>query len=297
MSRVLVIALVCFLVSACSRVEFAYRNADWFLEYQADRAVDITAIQLDLWEPLLIDTLRRHREEELPLVVEYLQLAGNIVGQSAKSGGAACLLGAAVLVYERHARLAVNLTVPLLSSLDAAQIEHLEEYMAQRQEDAAKRYLDPDPERRKAMRQERFFDRIEAWTGKLDDNQRTRIQEALEHIPDLAPSWLVYREQQTKRLLDILKAGADENNLHEFLTEWWVQRSGRSAADRQQWSTAKRELVRLLDGLGSTLTAGQRSNIQSRLKILREELAVFLPPLRPPETLSSEIPACASPPV
>lgn len=297
MPQIFFVAVFCLLISACSQVELAYRNADRIILHQAHQMVDANAAQRDHWEPQLVKTLHRHRAEELPLVVDYLQLAGHIIEQSGQKGGGACLLSGAILVYERHARLAVELAVPLLLSLDGAQIEHLKQYLAQRQEDAISRYLDPDPARRKAIRLERFVDRIEAWTGKLNNDQREQIGDAVERIPDLSASWLIYREQQSERLLGMLETGVDENNLRNFLMGWWVKQSGRSASNTLQWSTAKRELILLVDELVSTLTSRQRSRILSRLGNIREDLAAFLDPSHSSLTLSSTIPACTYPPV
>jgi hypothetical protein len=296
MVRLVVIALLNLLVSACSRTEFAYRNADWLLEYYVRRTVDASAPQREDWRPVLASTLQRHREEELPLVIAYLDLAGRIVRQADSSIGAACLLDGALLLSQRHARLAVDLSVPLLTTLDAAQVRHLAEYRAQRQQDAVEQYLDPDPERREASREKRFIDRIETWTGKLNENQRQQISEALKRIPDLSAPWLAYRAQQTDRLLGMLEAGTSARALRRYLNDWWVQQDGRSAEYRQLWRIAKYEFVLLLDELGTTLTHKQRARFEDRLGALRKDLASFLSPAQPPVSLPFG-PVCASAPV
>jgi hypothetical protein len=275
-------------------VDFAYRNADWLLEYHAKRTVDASAGQRDLWRPVLDDTLQRHREEELPLVVGYLQLAESMFGQSNSSAGAACLLDGALYLYERHARLAVDLSVPLLSGLDSTQVRHLGEYAAKRQEKAVKRYLNSDLEHRKHSRQERFFERIERWTGKLNSNQRQQVNEALERIPDLSESWLTYREQKTHRLLLMLEADANATALREYLTDWWVRQDGRSAEDRRLWEVAKQELVLLLDGLAATLTPEQHATLEKRLGDLRDDLTSFLSSTDSLVSLPAVVPVCAS---
>ena len=205
MPRLAVIAMLAVMATACSRVEFAYRNADWLLDYYAWQTVSINETQRDYWQPLLQATLQRHRDEELPLVIAWLDLAGRIIREADGTPGAACLVDGALLLSRRHARLAVDLSVPLLVDLDATQIRHLAGYMTQRQQDAIKRYLDPDPEKRKASRRERFLDRVEHWTGKLNDGQRKQIRDALERIPDLSPSWLTHRAEQTDTLLAMLE--------------------------------------------------------------------------------------------
>jgi len=128
MPRLIVIAVLTLLCSACSRTEFTYRNADSLLEYYAWKTVRTSAAQRDHWQPVLQTTLSHHRQQELPLVIAYLDLAARIIREPEGSVGAECLVDGALLLYQRHARLAVDLAVPLLAELDAIQVEHLADY-------------------------------------------------------------------------------------------------------------------------------------------------------------------------
>jgi hypothetical protein len=277
MPRLIITAVLVLLGSACSRTEFTYRNADLLLEYYAWKAMQTSAAQRDHWQPVLQTTLRRHREQELPLVIAYLETAIRLTGDPDGSPGAACLLDGALHLYQRHARLAVDLAAPLLAELDAAQIRHLSEYMTQRQQDAVKRYLDPDPQTRKQARLERIMQRIERWTGELTDSQRQEIKDELGRIPDLSASWLAYRAQQTDRLLVMLESGADAHELRVHLAAWWVHREGISAESGQRWRVVRHAFIQLMDGLAASLTDRQRTTLENRLGALREDLASFLP--------------------
>ena len=296
MLRLAIIAVLAIISAACSRAEFAYRNADWLLEYYAWQTVSISTAQRDHWRPQLQATLQRHREEELPLVIAWLDLAGRGIRETEGTPGAACLVDGALLLSRQHARLAVDLSVPLLADLDVTQIRHLARYMTQRQQDAVKRYLDPDPEKRKASRQQRFLDRVENWTGKLNDGQRKQVRDALEHIPDLSVSWLTHRAQQTDTLLTMLETGATAEDLRKYLDEWWVQREGTSAETSRLWRVARDEFVQLMDGLAATLTPRQRARLEDRLGDLRADLAAFLPDRQLPADLQT-VSACAGAPV
>ena len=296
MLRLAIIAVLAIISAACSRAEFAYRNADWLLEYYAWQTVRISAAQRDHWRPQLQATLQRHREEELPLVIAWLDLAGRVIRETEGTPGAACLIDDALLLSRQHARLAVDLSVPLLADLDVTQIRHLARYMTQRQQDAVKRYLDPDPEKRKASRQQRFLDRVENWTGKLNDGQRKQVRDALEHIPDLSVSWLTHRAQQTDTLLTMLETGATTEDLRNYLDKWWVQREGTSAETSRLWRVARDEFAQLMDGLAATLTPRQRARLEDRLGDLRADLAAFLPDRQLPADLQT-VPACAGAPV
>ena len=293
MLRLIVIAVLMLFGSACSRIEIAYQNADSLLQYYAWKTVRTSAAQRDQWQPVVQTTLRHHREQELPLVIAYLDLAARIIREADGSAGAVCLLDGARLIYQRHARLAVDLAVPLLVELDAGQVERLARHTTQRQQDAVERYQDPDLQRRKEARQERITDRIEQWTGKLNDGQRNHIQDALEHIPDLTASWLSYRAQQTNTLLAMLERGAQAEALSAYLDDWWVHRAGTATETRQHWRVAMHEFAQLMDTLATTLTDRQRRTLETRLTNMREDLAAFTSDTPQPVKLAL-VPACAS---
>jgi len=292
MLRLIVIAVLILFGSACSRSEIAYQNADSLLQYYAWKTVRTSAAQRDQWQSVLQTTLRYHREHELPVVIAYLDLAARIIRETDGSVGAACLVDGGLLIYQRHARLAVDLAVPLLMELDVDQVERLARHMTQRQKDAVKRYQDPDPQRRKDARQERITDRIEQWTGKLNNGQRAYINDALQHIPDLTASWLAYRAQQTNTMLTMLQTGAKAEALSTYLNDWWVHRDGTSTETWQHWRVARNEFVQLMDTLAATLTDRQRRTLETRLAALREDLESFISDTPQPVKLQL-VPACA----
>jgi hypothetical protein len=278
MLRFFVVSLALVLTAACSRTEVAYRNADQLLKYYSWQSVRSNSSQRQQLQPLLESKLQHHREQELPLVVAYLDLFDELSQQTDVSPDAACLVDGAVFLFQRHARLAIDLAVPLLLDLDSRQIEHLAGYMKKRHRSAVRRYLDPDPQHRKLNRQTRIVARIERWTGELNEEQRQQVHQALARIPDLSPAWLAQRAQQAEGLVSRLENGTNEAELRLYLQDWWVNRSGYSTATRQQWQMARREFIQLMAELGGTLTARQRRTLQNRVATLRQDLATFLDP-------------------
>ncbi len=292
--RLVVVVFLLVLVAACSRTELAYRNADRLLEYYAGRTLDISRTQREQWQPMLAATLQRHRDSELAYLVAYLDMAGRVVNEQGDVAGADCLVDGALLVSQRHARLAVDLAVPLLVDLDQSQFEHLSKYTAKRQDKLAERYLNPDPELRKKSRHMRFNERIEKWIGRMNPDQQVLVDEALQRIPDVTPFWLAYREQQNTALLRMLGAGTDAETLQQLLNSWWVEWEGRPNDYVQSWRIARLEFVIFLDRLGDTLTAKQREKVVKRLAGLREDLAEFLPPETVPVSMSTVASACVA---
>jgi hypothetical protein len=295
MPRLPLIALLAVTVCACSLTGTSYRHADWLLEYYAWKTVRTSADQREQWQPVLETVLQRHREQELPLIIAYLDQVEYLQREADGAPGAACLVDGALTLYRRHARLAIELALPLLADLDAGQIEHLAEYTEQRRREAIESHLDPDPQQRRRAREERITERIERWTGTLDESQRALVNNALAHIPDLGGDWIEYRDTHTRELLGLLEAGADTPALRAFLEGWWVRRDGAPAASRQRWRAARTGFIALLDNLATTLSERQRRTFQRRVAGLRADLADFLPDA--PQSRKAELaPACAPAP-
>jgi hypothetical protein len=278
--RGLTLTLLLLLGSGCSRTDFAYRNADWFIERYARQAVNVSAGQRERWEPVVQATLQQHRETVLPLVIRYLDTLDQALQSHQDAAGVECLVNGARLLYDRHAELAVALSAPLLAELDAGQIEHLSTHLAERHNELLERYRLPDPQGRQAARVERITGRIERWTGRLGDDQRQQLEEDIRRMPDLTGQWLAYRAGQNAALLQLLEAGANEPALQTFLSGWWVEREGQPAAMTRRWEIAMRDFVNLLQTLGRTLTDRQRVTLQTRIADLRQDLAAFQPAAR-----------------
>jgi hypothetical protein len=168
--------------------------------------------------------------------------------------------------------------------------------MAERHQDDAERYLNPDPELRREARQERVLERIQNWTGELNDDQNKRIRDALDRTPDLSPLWLAQRAQKTDALLAMLETGVSTDVLRDYLEGWWVHRDGASAETQRLWRIARDEFVQLMDELSTTLSSRQRTRIEGRLRDLRDNLAGFLPDRQQPADLHA-VSACAAAPV
>ena len=292
MSRIIVAVFLSVLVSACSRTQLAYRNADRLLEFYAGQTIDISAAQREQWQPVLTDILKQHRDNELAYLVTYLDMASQTVSMDHNAVSATCLSEYALTLSQRHAQLAVELAVPLLVDLDQGQVEHLSEYMASRQDRLTEHYFDPDPQLREKARRIRFNERIEKWIGRMTSDQQLLVDEMLERIPDTSHFWLAYREQKNNDLLVMLEADVDAASLRRYLNSWWVEWDGRPPDYIRSWQVAKQEFVIFIDRLGASLTSGQRENLGKRLAALREDLAEFLSPESMPVSLSPPASSC-----
>ncbi len=292
--RNLIVSILILLTTGCSRTEFAYRNADWFLEIYAKQTVDANFDQIEQWRPILQSELEYHRVELLPLLIAYLDLMERASRYPDEEKLAGCLVDAGLYLYQRHAQLAVDLAVPLLMTLDYSQLRHLTEYMARQQQKARNRYLKTKSQSQHEVRMARFIERTERWTGELNDAQLQDMEQAIRRIPDLSENWLSFREQQTAGLLQLLEINPDERLVRKYLSDWWISFEQRSFDYDQDWNIAKHEFVDLLQKLGASLTERQRKTLAQRIASFRKDLKLFQEPLPQPGK-TPEILLCSSP--
>jgi hypothetical protein len=291
----LLAALVLALASVgCARTELVYRNADWLIERYGEQAVAMDGDQAERWRPTLVAVLQRHHDEALPRVIGYLDATALAVDAIAEPQAAACLVDAAIALYRQHARLAVDLAVPVLLELDADQVRHLAAYLAEHEVEARARYLPPDPARREAARAERFIEGIERWTGPLGNGQRRHAGAALARMPDLTEDWLAYRAGQTTGLIQRLEAGTDEPTLRAYLTAWWVDWDGQPAGYAARWEASWAAFTAYLAELAASLTDRQRTHLVEKLRSIRSDLAAVHEPASGAAAASADWPPCAA---
>ncbi len=291
--RYLIISILIVLTTGCSRIELAYRNADWFLESYARKAVAAKPDQIEQWQPVLHGVLERHRVELLPLLIAYLDLLARASQRPDEGMLADCLMDAGFTLYERHAQLAVELAVPMLIMLDASQINHLAEYTARDQEKARKLYLNRSLEEQHKARLARIIQRTENWLGDLNDSQLQEMEQALSKMPDLSEHWLDYRAKQTTGLLLMLRSHPQEQSVRQYLSNWWISFEQRSVEYDQEWTIAKQEFIHLLQRLGRSLTERQHARLKREITSLRKVLASLQEPFLQPENLP-ELLSCSS---
>lgn len=289
----LLLALMLFGLSACNQVRFFYDRADWLVERWVDGKLDVTGRQLAQWRPVLAAGLDRHRRDELPVLVAFLGRAEQAVAGGLGRGETACLFDMADSLYRRHARLAVEIAVPLLMEVTAEQLDHLRESLADDAEEYREKYLAADLEERAAERTERFTRRIERWSGRLDDAQRALVTARIGAMPDVASAWLDYRLARETALLAMLRNRTDAHELRRFLTESWVELRGRSPMLEAGMDAVREQTIDLLLALDSELSVAQRERLLARLSDLRRDLAEAMTGDAAVRTASAPGDACA----
>lgn len=289
-------ALGLLLLVGCSRTELFYNNADWLAYRWTVGLVDASDAQREAWRGAFERLLAEHRRELLPEVIVLLRGLEDAADSGLRRERLACRLDAVDHSYRRHARLVVPVGVEVLAELDAAQVDGLERELAERNAEYREAYLDPDPQRRRQARLERYVERIERWTGDLDARQLRLVEVAVDRLPDVAADWLAYREARQAQLLGVLRA-ADPGRAAEvrtLLVEWWVTFDHRPTALVAGTDALRQGFLDLVVALDQTLSRRQRDHFVAELRNLREGLQAALEQADAPVAAADPALACTA---
>ena len=270
-------AIVAVAATACSLVGVAYDNLEWYVLRETDALVDLSASQKDTLRADFRRAQARHRTEQLPMVIAYLDGLALAAERGLTRAQAECAVDWARLLYRESAALAVPASARLLASLSPAQQLRLSAALAERGEEYREEYLAPDSARRSQVRAERATEFIEYLTGDLEPSQRLSVEAWSAAAPDTAGPWLDYRMTERSTLLRALADGASEPELEVQLRRWWVDRVGVPPSLRAEIRLLERSVVDLSLSLYQSLSSGQRQHAQRRLQNLADDLRDLLP--------------------
>ncbi len=284
--RILIVVLLAALIAlgGCSRIQIVYRSADFLLAGYVDDYLGLDSRQLEAWEPRLKSALAEHRAQELPRLAGFFDQTLKASREGFDTRATSCLTSAFKDLYRDHARLAAELTAPLLAGLDQEQISALDRrFQAEYEDDRTKPGTDPSHERRKRTR--RYAQAIEDWTGPLTDPQRELAAEIAGNMPDTAESVLAYRMRKREQLIALLRSGVGEADLRAYLTDWLVEYRDLPPDLSRAGNEIEARVLELFTRLWPALDSAQRERVQSRVTALRDDLLALqkkprLAPLR-----------------
>ncbi|WP_139558258.1 DUF6279 family lipoprotein [Methylotetracoccus oryzae] len=275
--RWLAVTLVLFL-SACSTVEFLYNQADRLLSYTVNRYFDLTESQQVVLDDRVAVLMAWHRHEELPDYARFLMDAKVRLERGLRSDDLDWFADGLILRYRRLAERVGADAAVLMASLDERQLEHCRaEFAARNEEWAAEWHLLDAPAERAAWRKLRVLEVAEDWVGTLAEQQRERIERAVELIPadGVRLRWedRLRRQQGFLTLLAARREGAFAERFRDWLVHWeW----GRAPDYQRYLDRLNQEASAMVLDVDRSLTPAQRAHLAGRVQALIDPLAALM---------------------
>lgn len=262
------------LLTACSRLDLAYRNLDRLLTWRIDSYLDLNDEQKAWLEPRLDQHLAWHCSTHLPQLASWLDqdradLAAGGLDAAHFEARFADLRMALGEVSSEIGPTAAG----LLQQLTPLQVQQLREQMAEENEKLRREFVEPPLAEQIAKRAETTEERLQPWFGDLDEQQQALVRAWAERRGEQNRLWLDSRERWQAALLQELEGrrSADfpqriERLLRERQSYW-------SEAYRESFEDGERSLAMLLGQLIASADAAQRQRLQESLGALREDIA------------------------
>lgn len=256
--RGLILCGLVITLAACSRVELAYDNADWWLARQVGSYLELERGQRGLLRDELAEYRQFHQAVRMPEIAELLESIDTLLSmpQPTKAAVAETFDRGEVLIRLAAAD-AVPLAVNTLKRLNEAQIVSLEAAL----EEGRQTYV----EEVAPARAERLEERAAEWLGSITTEQVDLLNRCERQSPDIRDEWMAWRSQLDARLAAALQAEAGRQEMAALMHEWWLDDRARGNflfSARQQtraiWLECTYQMLLTLD-------AQQRDAIRSRL--------------------------------
>jgi len=249
------------LLAGCSMTRLAYENADTFLRWQANNYFDFEGEAAAELDRRIAAFLAWHRPNALPEYAKFADEAGRRVLRGIKREDLEWGYDSFRVQVRGALGAAAGEMAPLLDTLSAAQIAHLERRLAEDNRRFAREQLQGTVEERSQRRFKRNLTRLEEWYGPLSDAQAGLVRRYA-RTPLSGELHDLDRKRRQREFVGLLRAKEARKKLAAWAQDW---EAGRDPAFARASRANREAYYELLLELDSTLTPEQRRNVAGRM--------------------------------
>lgn len=210
-----IIGLLVLQLAACSSVRVGYNSGPLLAWWWLDGYVDFSRDHAPLAQQGIDRWFEWHRATQLPVYADLLAPAAQDMLEPVTAAQAcrwhARLRDALAPALDR----AVEIAADLVPTLGEAQLRHIEQRYAKRNDEMRSDFLQPDPAVRQRESVRRTVERVERVYGRLEEAQKLVIATGVAASPFDPERWLADRERRQRDTLAILRelvaTGADRD--------------------------------------------------------------------------------------
>jgi hypothetical protein len=272
-ASLLLVAVACMLLAACSlgklaysNPAFAYKKAPPALAWMVGDYVDLSGEQKDWLRERVDSAFAWHRVKELP---QYEQFCKRMLAEAADGISVDEARGADVELrtyYNRTLEHVIPDLADLLRGLDAEQVAQLEQKFERDNRKMVKEATQGSVEDRVVLRTQEYVDNLEEFVGPLDKGQRQLVQRHASRDDELTTMRLADRKYRQSETLKMIRARASHDEMVAGLRRLLLDSpSWRDATYRKKLAERDENLFSMIAELSSTLSAQQRAHLQERV--------------------------------
>ena len=257
---------------SCSTLSLTYHYAGWLLHWKIDHYIDITSNQKAILQSNLTTLQRWHKKEELPRYIHFLNDVKTKLHDGLKSHEIETIFENYTSLWKRLGRRITKKGVPILISMNNAQIQNLEKTMQEENQEIFDR-VKSNAKKLMQKRVEKVLENLEDWLGSLTPSQKLRIEELVRAFPNTTQAWIDNRIRRQRSFIQLLKSPTLPLNLEQRIHDLFVAPE-KGASPSYLSAVQKREaaLVPTVLALDRLITFQQRNHLTKKLDSLIQEL-------------------------
>jgi len=261
-------------LTACSRIDLAYRNLDRLVPWSLGDYLDMNREQKQLLDERLKAHLAWHCKTQLPGYLDWLDQVQLMVANDAVTDEN--LRQRTVEAREAIGRVTEAITpsaAELLKGMNDRQVAEMREAFRKDIDKRQKEYVDTPLAKQVENRAARMRKRLEPWLGELDAEQRLRVMSWSQALGDQNRQWIANRahwQQQLVLAMDQRASPSFEPRLAQLLQR---KESLWTPEYRQAFQNTERQARSLLVDLLKQSSPAQRQFLQQRLSKVRADFS------------------------
>jgi hypothetical protein len=264
---------LCLALTACNRVDLAYRNLDVLIPWTLDDYLDMNSQQKDWLGTRLKQTLSWHCSTQMPGYLESLGQLQQMVASNQVSDSA---LQSRTL----EARQAIALTarqitpsaVELLQGMSDQQVKEMNQAFAKDLRERQDKYLKPPLAQQIRQRGARMDKRLSDWLGPLNQAQKARVVAWSTALGEQNQQWIANRAHWQAQFSAAMAQRQSADFAPRIETLLVDRESLWTPAYRQAFSDTEAQARSLLVDLMDQSTAEQRQHLVQKIEKLRSDL-------------------------
>lgn len=261
-------------LTACSRIDLAYRNLDRLVPWSLGDYLDMNREQKQLLDERLKAHLAWHCKTQLPGYLDWLDRVQLMVANDAVTDEN--LRQRTVEARQAIGRITEAITpsaAELLKGMNDSQVAEMREAFRKDIDKRQKEYVDTPLAKQVENRAARMRKRLEPWLGELDAEQRLRVMSWSQALGDQNRQWIANRahwQQQLVLAMDERASPSFEPRLAQLLQR---KESLWTPEYRQAFQNTERQARSLLVDLLKQSSPAQRQFLQQRLSKVRSDFS------------------------
>ncbi|MFT6429736.1 MAG: hypothetical protein ACJAXR_002780 [Halopseudomonas sp.] len=271
--KMALLAASIILLAACSATRLAYNNLDWLIRWKVGDYVSLDRAQKQWLSSRIEGHLDWHCRSELP---QYLPLLDDLgTNLYTKHLDPSVLMQGLPNVEASADRLIGEITptlIGLMRQLDARQVQELTKNLQEKQNEMNEKYLEPDLLAQNRDRIERAQDRLEDWTGPLNEPQQALLTVWSAELEGQNQIWLQNRQAWQSAFVDTVNR-RDQPDFAQHITDLMMDRERFWTADFKRIAATNTERgAQLITDLMQLSSNKQQRHLSKRLAGIRADI-------------------------